>query len=146
MNTEKQKSQLYRHMDFLGIEELVEQYENMLYNLSYRLTRNIYDAQDLYQQTWLKAIQRLDSFSNKSMKNWLYTICLNLYRDSYWKDRRKQQIISNSYTVQAQQQAMENVSDKETAESAAIRKMQSESLLGEIEQLSEKLRLPIILF
>ena len=132
--------------DFSGVENIVEQYENMLYNLCYRLTQNLHDAQDLYQQTWLKAISRLSLYADKSMKNWLYTICLNLYRDNYRRSKRKEQIISIKFSSEAQEKAIENATDNETAENAAIKNIHSEMLLEKIEGLSDKLRVPIILF
>lgn len=146
MHKEQKQNVLQLHDDFSEIENLVEQYENMLYNLCYRLTQNLHDAQDLYQQTWLKAISRSNLYANKSMKNWLYTICLNLYRDNYRKSKRKEQIISSKFSSEAQEKAIENATDNETAESAAIKNINSEILLSKIDQLSDKLRVPIILF
>lgn len=146
LHKEQKQNVLQLHDEFSEIENLVEQYENMLYNLCYRLTQNLHDAQDLYQQTWLKAISRINSYANKSMKNWLYTICLNLYRDNYRKSKRKEQIISSKFSSEAQEKALENATDNETAESAAIRNINNDLLLSKIDQLSDKLRVPIILF
>lgn len=146
MHNEQKQNVLQYNDDFSQIEDLVKQYENMLYNLCYRLTQNLHDAQDLYQQTWLKAISRINFYANKSIKNWLYTICLNLYRDNYRKSKRKEQIISNKFSSEAQEKVMENATDNETAESAALRNISNDLLLSKIEQLSDKLRVPIILF
>lgn len=146
MHKEQKQDVLPLHKDFSEIENIVDQYENMLYNLCYRLTQNLHDAQDLYQQTWLKAISRINLYANKSMKNWLYTICLNLYRDNYRKSKRKEQIISSNFSTEAQEKVMENASDNDTAENAAIRNINNELLLIKIDQLSDKLRVPIILF
>ena len=147
LHKEQKQNVLQLHDDFSEIENLVEQYENMLYNLCYRLTQNMHDAQDLYQQTWLKAISRINLYANKSMKNWLYTICLNLYRDNYRKSKRKEQTISSKFSSEAQEKKRWKTQRiMRTAESVAINNINNELLLEKIDQLSDKLRVPIILF
>ena len=146
LHKEEQQDESPNFKDFSEIEKLVENYEDMLYNLCYRLTLSTHDAQDLYQQTWLRAIQKFHLFTIKSMKNWLYTICLNLYRDGYCKNKRKDRIINRSLTTEAQEWAMENATDNVSAENAAIDNIQGEILQQKIEQLSDKLRVPIILY
>ena len=145
LHKEYRQTALLPNKDFSEIKKLVEQYEDMLYNLCFRLTQNMHDAQDLYQQTWLKAISKAALYKNKSIKNWLYTICLNLYRDNYRRNKRKQQIVSSKFSADAYEKAIQNATDNETTENAAIRNINNRLLLKNIEQLSDKLRVPIIL-
>jgi RNA polymerase sigma-70 factor (ECF subfamily) len=132
--------------DFSEIEKLVNQYEDMLYNLCCHLTRCIDDAQDLYQQTWLKAIEKINDIKIHSMKNWLYTVCLNLYRDSYNKRKRGAKVFINHLSEKSKELAFENATENITAEDLVIKNSQREILINNIEQLSDKLRLPIILY
>lgn len=61
---------------------LVEEYKNPIYNLAYRMTHNIQDAEDLAQETFLRAYRELLRYDTKKrFFTWLYTISLNLIRN-----------------------------------------------------------------
>ena len=49
----------------------------------FKLCGNQYDAEDLFQDTWTKALAHFPHYqSKKSFKNWLFAICANTFRDS----------------------------------------------------------------
>jgi len=55
-----------------------------LKNLAYQLTLNRDDAQDLVQETMLKAVMYRDKFVDATnLKGWLYTIMKNTFINSY---------------------------------------------------------------
>jgi len=57
--------------------ELVKRYTRMLYNVAYRYDAN--SAEDLVQETFLRAYQHADTFSGRSKgSSWLYRICVNV--------------------------------------------------------------------
>lgn len=57
--------------------ELVKRYTRMLYNVAYRYDTN--GAEDLVQETFLRAYQHADTFSGRSkVSSWLYRICVNV--------------------------------------------------------------------
>ena len=66
--------------------KLIDKYKNMVYNLTYRMCNNLNDAEDLSQETFLRAFQSLSHF-NPSYKfsTWLYQITLNIVRDRFKK-------------------------------------------------------------
>lgn len=67
-------------------DDIVERYQAEMYRFATHLTRNRTDADDLYQETLLKAYRafdRLDGAANH--RAWLYKIATN----SYLSDRRK---------------------------------------------------------
>ena len=66
--------------------KLIDKYKNMVYNLTYRMCNNLDDAEDLSQETFLRAFQSLARF-NPSYKfsTWLYQITLNIVRDRFKK-------------------------------------------------------------
>ena len=43
------------------MDQYIRQYGRRLYGLCRSLCRNVQDADDLYQDTWLKALDKLDS-------------------------------------------------------------------------------------
>ena len=58
----------------------------------FRITANRLDAEDLAQETYLKAANNLSSFAGKSsLKTWIFTIATNLARDNYRVRRRWQE-------------------------------------------------------
>ena len=65
---------------------LIDNYKNMVYNLTYRMSNNPQEAEDISQEAFLRAFQSLAHF-NPSYKfsTWLYQITLNIIRDKYKK-------------------------------------------------------------
>ena len=63
---------------------------DQLYGGAMRLTRNPQDAEDLIQETYLKAYSNFDSFKQgTNLKAWLYRIMTNTYINSYRKAKRR---------------------------------------------------------
>jgi RNA polymerase sigma-70 factor (ECF subfamily) len=131
--------------DFTYIDVLICRYEDSLFNLCLKLTKNRHDAEELYQQTWLKAIQKSHTCA-KSMKNWLYTICLNAYRDSYRRSKRESEVIENTLDNETKDYVIAAATDNVSAESEALKKLTGEVLMNRVNSLPDKHRLPIILY
>lgn len=65
-------------------------YLDQLYGAAMKMTRNPQDAQDLVQETFLKAFAAFGSFSEgTNLKAWLYRIQTNSYINSYRKKQRE---------------------------------------------------------
>ncbi len=61
-------------------------YLDALYNTAYRMTRNAQDAEDLVQETYLKAYKYYDKFEEgTNLKAWLFKILKNTFINSYRK-------------------------------------------------------------
>lgn len=61
-----------------------------LYASAMRLTRNTADAEDLVQETYLKAYSAFRTFrAGTNLKAWLYRILTNTYINSYRKKQRQ---------------------------------------------------------
>ena len=57
-----------------------------LYNTAYRMTRNSQDAEDLVQETYLKAYRYYDKFTEgTNLKAWLFRILKNTFINNYRK-------------------------------------------------------------
>ncbi len=75
--------------NFEAFTDLINAHKKKIYALSWKLTGNSQDAEDIVQETFLKAIDKSDTFrSEASFGTWLYTIALNLGRAQFAK--RKQ--------------------------------------------------------
>jgi len=73
----------------LDITELVREHHAVLYRYAYRLTGRVQDAEDLVQQTFLVAQQKLDQVrSADTARAWLFTVL----RNAFLKARGKQNV------------------------------------------------------
>lgn len=61
-----------------AFDELVLKYRKNVYAIAFRMTRNHSDADDLAQETFLRAYQALDSYKpGFEFRTWLYRIAVN---------------------------------------------------------------------
>ncbi|HWA09015.1 MAG TPA: sigma-70 family RNA polymerase sigma factor [Opitutaceae bacterium] len=61
--------------DPTAFEEIVRRHSRRVYNFLHQFTRHHHDAEDLTQQTFLKAYQNLHRFDrSRPLINWLFTI------------------------------------------------------------------------
>ena len=61
-----------------------------LYSAAMRMTRNPADAEDLVQETYLKAYRAFESFQEgTNLKAWLYRILTNTFINSYRSKKRR---------------------------------------------------------
>jgi RNA polymerase sigma-70 factor, ECF subfamily len=68
---------------------LVDEYKSPIYNLAYRMTGNLEDADDLTQETFIRAYQYLWRYdTSKKFFTWLYTLALNLIRNHLRKKNK----------------------------------------------------------
>lgn len=95
-----------------SVDERTERFErdampllDQLYSAAMRMTRNPSDAEDLVQETYLKAYSAFASFKRgTNLKAWMYRILTNTYINGYRKRQR-----------QPQQQPTEEISDWQIA-------------------------------
>jgi RNA polymerase sigma-70 factor (ECF subfamily) len=70
--------------------EQAMEYMGSLYSAALRMTRNPADAEDLVQETYLKAYRAFGTFKEgTNLKAWLYRILTNTYINSYRARRRR---------------------------------------------------------
>lgn len=61
---------------------LVEKYQNMLFDLALRFTKNIQESEDLVQASFIKIYKNLKYYNPKyKFSNWVYTIALNTIKN-----------------------------------------------------------------
>jgi RNA polymerase sigma-70 factor (ECF subfamily) len=75
--------------DFDAFSELVDAHKNKIYVLIHRLVGNKENAEDIIQETFLKAIDNISQFrGDSSFGTWLYSIALNLSRAHFAKQKQ----------------------------------------------------------
>ena len=66
---------------------LINKYKDMAYTVAIKIVKSHEDAEEVAQDSFLKAYEKLDSFKgNSKFSTWLYTI---VYRNSITKIRKK---------------------------------------------------------
>lgn len=120
------------------IDHYIEKHGRRLYGLCRTLCINPSDADDLYQETWLKVCAKIELFDKTNeFEGWLTRICVNTYRDQLRKKSRSL-IFDGFRSQEAKDTVMENVS--------AVEKQDSSDLHEAVERLPDKLRTTIILY
>jgi RNA polymerase sigma-70 factor (ECF subfamily) len=72
---------------------LVEGHSRSVFRLAYRMTGNEQDAEDVVQETFLRAYRQLDKFdSRSSFGTWLYRIAANCSLDLIRSRKRRQEV------------------------------------------------------
>lgn len=76
--------------DFPAAEELMEKYRESLFNFIYRMMSNYHSAEDIFQETWLRVIEKIERYNPRYPFNiWLFRIARNLCLDSLRKAKRR---------------------------------------------------------
>ncbi len=69
-------------------EQIVREHSPRVFRLSYRLTGNRPDAEDLTQEVFVRVFRSLDSYRPGTFEGWLHRITTNLFLDQARRGRR----------------------------------------------------------
>ncbi|MEM9886695.1 MAG: RNA polymerase sigma factor [Bacteroidota bacterium] len=113
--------------------------ERRLYAFAMRLTRNGADADDLLQETAVRAYSNRDKFQvGTNFKSWITTIMRNTFINKY-RTRRRRNVVDGSledYTYDVENKSVSN--DSESI-------IMMEELSRMIEQIKPKYRIPFMM-
>lgn len=74
--------------DMDALSALISRYQNRLYRYLLRLVREPAEAEDLFQQTWLRVAEKIRSFdAHHNFGAWLFTLARNLAIDRLRRTR-----------------------------------------------------------
>lgn len=121
---------------------------DQLYSAALRMTRNPADAEDLVQETYLKAYGAFKSFAEgTNLKAWLYRILTNTYINGYRKRQRQpQQTPTDEITDWQLAQAGEHSSlGLRSAEVEAMDRLPDDDVKAALQQLPEEFRIAVYL-
>lgn len=71
----------YRRGDREALGKLVEHYRRPLYSFILKMTEGRVDADEVFQEVWIRAIRKLDVFRDENLLGWLFRIAHNLIID-----------------------------------------------------------------
>ncbi len=122
-------------------------YLDGLYNMAFRLTRNAEDAEDLIQETYLKAYKHYDKFeAGTNLKAWLFRIMKNTFINGYRK-RQSQPPQSAFSEIEDSFESLVEASDGQAKnpEQEFLSKVLDEDVQLAIDALREDYRMVILL-
>ena len=125
-----------------AFSQLVARYQNAVYGLCYHIVGNFADAQDLTQETFVRAYLDLPRMRDRSkFASWLYRITVNTCK-MWLRDRKGADDLPLEAVVQTETDFADGGSPQESAEAEELRL----SITEAIASLSEKNRLAVTLY
>jgi RNA polymerase sigma-70 factor (ECF subfamily) len=113
--------------------ELVDRYKQMVYTLAYKIVKNREDAEEVAQDTFVKAYNALNDFKGDSkFSTWLYKIAYYRSLDYLKKNKRRVETtkidISEEYNIASLDDALDALEAKDRTEiiKHAIQKLPGE--------------------
>lgn len=133
-------------MDRDELSRCVETHGKSIYSFCRRLAGDVQEAEDLYQDTFLKAVElRGQIDADENVKSFLLSVCVNL-----WKNRRRKAAIRLRITgprTALDGPDAENVPDTaRDVENEFLRREDIRAVRSAVAALPDRLRLPVLLF
>lgn len=84
----------------LLFDNLYQKYKSPVYGFAFYLTRNSGEAEDLFQETWLRVVKYWPEKADlHTFKTWIFTITVNLHRDMLRKKRIRRLFLREKSTT-----------------------------------------------
>jgi RNA polymerase sigma-70 factor (ECF subfamily) len=119
-----------------------------LYGAAMRLTRNPSDAEDLVQETYLRAFRGFGGFQEgTNLKAWLYRILTNQFINTYRKKQREPQIVEGPDDLDEWYlyDKLGGRSVEASAETEVLDQIPDADVKAALESLPENFRIPVLL-
>ncbi|WP_166987343.1 sigma-70 family RNA polymerase sigma factor [Canibacter zhoujuaniae] len=123
-------------------------YLDQLYAAAMRMTRNKHDAEDLVQETFMKAFTAFERFQQgTNMKAWLYRILTNSYINRYRKAQREPRLGATDEMADWQLGDAESMtaSNARSAEAEALDKIPAPVVSKALGELKPDFRMVVLL-
>ncbi|MFV2065792.1 MAG: sigma-70 family RNA polymerase sigma factor [Pirellulales bacterium] len=134
--------------DQATFEEQAMPFAGQLYSAALRMTRNPSDAEDVVQETFLKAYRAFGSYQQgTNLKAWLYRILTNTYINKYRKkQRRPSEVELGELQDLYLYRRMGEVSGASvSAEEDALASFVDTDIVAALESLPENFRMPVLM-
>lgn len=100
----------------IEMENICENYQRLLFHVAYGITRDHYLAQDVVQETYIKAYRKIDTISDESkLCSWLAAIAARTAIDFVRKEKRRREVLESEFLLK------ENCSRKNVEEEVDLR-------------------------
>lgn len=124
--------------DQAAFESLIRAHQRMIHSLTYRMTGSLADAEDLAQETFMRAYHQLDGFRSESkFSTWLCRIAVNACINWHRREHRRGEL--------QRQWAGENLQAESLRPSNSENDAASRAVQNALNRLPPKLRAAIVL-
>jgi RNA polymerase sigma-70 factor, ECF subfamily len=142
--------QLVLDGDARAFEDLVERYQQKVFNIAFRMSGNQEDALDLSQESFLRAYRALHHFKGQSaFSTWLFRIVNNTCIDALRKRKRQPLVVMSTdasiETEEGEYQIEFPAPESESPEEQTLSKELREQVQLALSRLSEEHRLALVL-
>ena len=136
--------------DQARFEALAMQYLPSLYSAANRMTHNTADAEDLVQETYLRAYRGFKGFEEgTNLKAWLFRILTNTFINIYRAKRRRpeQQELDEAGDLFLYRRlgGLEAVAANQTTEDIVLENFTDAEVQAAVDALPENFRVPVLL-
>lgn len=130
--------------------DLAMPYMDALYSAALRMTRNPADAEDLVQETYLRAYRGFGGFKEgTNLKAWLYKILTNTFINIYRAKKRRPQETDfddvEEFSLYRRMGGLEAADTERTPETEVLDAMPDEIVKEALESLPEQFRMAVLL-
>lgn len=132
-------------MNMIQLEQCINAYGKDIYALCSQITGNRQEAEELYQDTFLKAVElgeKIDCEQNP--KSYLVSISLRIWKNKKRKHAWRKRIAGTEPLTE--EMGAETIDKGNSVEEILLKKEERELVKQAVEKLEEKYRLPIYLY
>jgi len=125
-------------------------YMDALYSAALRMTRNPADAEDVVQETYLRAYRGFGGFKEgTNLKAWLYKILTNTFINTYRAKKRRPEETEfddvDEFAMYGRMRGLEAANAGRTPETEVLEQMPDEVVKEALESLPEQFRMAVLL-
>lgn len=131
-------------MELDDIENIISEYGNVVYKFCIKLTQNKEDGEDLYQHTFLKAIElkhKIDK--NNNPRSFLVSVAIKIWKNTVRKNNRRKLIAPSTNIDDYNLVDIKDISTN--TEKDIIRRETEYEVNLIVSKLEDKFKLPIIM-
>lgn len=128
------------------LTECIDTYGRDIYSFCRHLTGNVQEAEELYQDTWLKTVELLESIdSTGNVKSYCLSVTLRLWKNRKRKFAWRKRIAGTQDYLD--EEGLEYISDDSpTSEERILEEERDRMVWNAVEELPEKLKTVILLY
>ena len=127
------------------VEELIDIYKQQIYSLCYKLAKTKEDAEDIFQETWIKVFSSRHQLSCvENYKKWITTICVRAFYDFYRKKKRWKDRVLDLFHKEDGGEI--DFADEVNISEEFIQKVEAEMIREVIQLLNEKYKTVLVLY
>lgn len=121
---------------------MIDEHKDQLYRLCLYLEKNTDRAEELFQDTWVKAIEKFSMYNaDYPFYTWLTQVAVNTYRDKL----RRLKLELTRRTFVAEEVLTQSIETEENIEKDYLYKEKLNLVITSIGQLPDKYKLPLLL-